>query len=368
VASLQLSPPFEKWDNWVPLNHPNMPSKAQLHVIVEYIAPEEAEQASELALTPVLHHRGGLELAAAAARRLGRRIAVHVEIDTGMRRMGIGAGIGARDRYEGDRSEANGEALRFLREVVASEVLELEGVFTHFASADDLDPAASLAQLSSFRALLDEAREQGLSPPLIHADNSAGLLTGPALAEGLPSATAVRPGLMLYGVNPAPHLDLEGELKPVMTVQAPVVQVLEVPAGGGVGYASTYRPPQSTRIATLRFGYADGFPCTAGGRGEVWLAGARRPVVGRVSMDYIAVEIGDARVEIGDTATVFGASHESGEPEGGAGGARAKHDLTSTPSSVERALRVEEAARHADTIAYELLARVSARVPRVLIG
>ena len=115
-------------------------------------------------------------------------------------------------------------------------------------------------------------------------------------------------------------------------------------AGGAVGYAALYRARADTRIATLALGYADGVPISASGRGHVWLAGALRPIAGRVSMDYVGVEVGDAPVELGETAVVFG-SETAGRPA---------------------VLPVDEAARSAETISYELLVRVGARVRRVL--
>jgi alanine racemase len=279
--------------------------------------PAEADAAVRLALTPVIHHRGGLELAAAAAARADRPLAVQVEIDTGMRRMGV----------------PGGEALAVMQAVASDPGLALEGVFTHFACADDPDPGACLEQLAAFGAILEDAAAAGLRPGQVHADNSAGLLTGKVLGDALAGASAVRPGLMLYGVKPAPHLDPRGVLRPVMSLYAPV----------------SFRARVATRVATLRCGYADGYIRASGNRGRVWLAGERRPVVGRVSMDYITVDVGDAPVRIGDEAVVLGAADPSrGIAAGG--------------------IAAEEAAAHAGTLGYELLVRVGARVPREIIG
>jgi alanine racemase len=288
---------------------------------------EDATAAAELGLTPVVHHAEALPLLEAAARAAGCVIPVHVEVDTGMHRMGV----------------ASDEAVRLMEAVTNAAALALEGAFTHFACADEADPDDSIAQLRTFAEVLARAAQRGLRPSVIHADNSAGLLTGKVLAEALPAATAVRPGLMLYGVRPAPHLDPDRRLRPVMSVRAPVVQVRDVAAGASVGYGATYRAERPTRLATLRFGYADGFPCAAGGGGQVWLGGACRPVVGRVSMDYIAVDLGDAGVEIGDEAVIFGTVAQGGEV----------------------GISVEEAAAACGTIAYELLVRVGSRVARV---
>jgi alanine racemase len=294
----------------------------------------EAQLACALEVTPVIHHREGLARVLEAARGRSRPWPVQVEVDTGMHRMGIAAG----------------EAPAFLAEVAAEAGLELEGVFTHFACADAREPAASLEQLAQFRHVLAQARERGVRPRCVHADNSAGLLTGAVLAQALPEANAVRPGLMLYGVRPAGHLDPASRLRPVMSVRARVASVREVEAGAPVGYAATWRPRQRTRVATLPLGYADGVPwALANAGGVVWLAAARRPIVGRISMDYITVDIGTAQVAPGDEATFFGRVAE--------------------PATTERVvLPVEQLAAAAGTIAYELLTRVGARVPRVVLS
>ncbi|HEY8155327.1 MAG TPA: alanine racemase [Myxococcota bacterium] len=282
----------------------------------------EAEEALALGLTPVVHHAGQLEAAARAARARGARWPVQVEVDTGMRRMGV----------------APEEAVALLEVVHREPALQLEGVYTHFARADETDLSPSLEQLSVFRSVLRQARARGVDPGLVHAAQSAGLLAGGPLDAALPEAGAVRVGLLLYGVRPAAHLG--AGLAPAMTLSARVAHVRRLRGGDAVGYAALWRAPGETRIATLALGYADGLPIAASNRGQVWLRGRRLPLVGRVSMDYVAVEIGDAPVEIGDEAVVFGVAEGGGIP-------------------------VEDAAAAAQTLPYELLVRLGARVPRV---
>ena len=246
---------------------------------------------------------------------------VHVEIDTGMHRMGVVAE----------------EAVELLAAVDAEPALTLEGVYTHFARADEPDLTPTLEQVAEFRRVLDAARERGIEPGLVHCAHSAGLLAGKRVFDALPEAGAVRPGLMLYGVRPAPHL--EAELRPAMTLRTRVAHVRRLRAGDAVGYAALFRAERDTRVATLPVGYADGVPIAASNRGSVLIRGRRLPMIGRVSMDYVTVDAGDAPVEIGDDAILFG-----GDDAG--------------------RLPVEEAAAAAGTIAYELLVRVGARVPR----
>ncbi len=277
----------------------------------------EAAHAARLGVVPVVHGEACVERLSAAARERGAPLPVHVEIDTGMRRMGV-------------RDEA---AHALLRRVAGAPGLVLEGVFTHLACADEEDAAPTEAQLATFARRLAEVRADGIEPALVHVANSAGVLAHLGVGPGV---DAVRAGLALYGAPPAPHL---GEkLRPVMTLAARVVSLRALVPGEAVGYGGTYRAERPTRIATLPLGYADGVPRRAGNRGQVWLAGRRLPIVGRVSMDYLAVDVGDAPVELGDEAELFGAN-----------------------------LPVDEAAAAVDTLAYELLVRVGPRVPRVYV-
>jgi alanine racemase len=279
---------------------------------------EAAELAIEAGLTPAVHQRGDVERLRKAA---GAPIPVHVEVDTGMRRAGV----------------PPEEAVELLESVAREPALRLEGVYTHLARADEPELGPTLEQLATLRELLAKARARGVEPGLVHCANSAGLLAGAALAAALPAAGAVRPGLALYGVRPAPHLD--AALRPAMTLRTRVAHLRAARAGDAVGYNATYRAPRRTRIATLPVGYADAVPIGASNRGAVLIRGRRCPFAGRVSMDYVGVDVGEAPVEVGDEAILFGAAEQGSLP-------------------------VEEAARAAGTIAYEMLVRVGARVRR----
>ena len=285
---------------------------------------EEARASLALGTTPVVHHEGHLALLREAARRRGARAAVHVEVDTGMHRLGVSLE----------------SAASFLASVARDPNLRLEGVFTHLARADEEGLEPSVAQLRALHGVLREAARLGVEPPMVHALNSAGLAAGELLAKELPEASAVRPGLMLYGVNPRPGTGTEPlALRPVMTLATRVVQVRDVRSGEAVGYGATWRATGPTRVATLAIGYADGVPWSLANRGEVLLGGRRVPIIGRVSMDLITVDAGQAPAAVGDEAIVFGDG-----------------------------LPIEEVAARASTLPYELLARVGGRVPRVAAG
>lgn len=284
----------------------------------------EADAALALGGTLALHHDEHVALAAAAAARRGARAAVQLEVDTGMRRTGV----------------APADLAGTLARLASAPGLHLAGVFTHFARADEPGAPEAEAQRAGLRAALAAVRAAGLGSAglLVHAANSAGVLGGHGVAPELPEANAARPGLALYGVSPFAPEDPRGAgLRPVMTLVARVVQTRRLAPGEAVGYGGTWRAARATTIATVAAGYADGVPWPLGNRGVVALRGRRVPIVGRVSMDSITLDCGNEAVAIGDEAVLFGA-----------GG----------PSAAE-------AAALAGTIAYDVVAGVGTRVPRV---
>lgn len=289
------------------------------------VSGDEARLVAEYGLCPVVHHDRDLELVREAARIQEGPISVEIEVDTGMQRMGV----------------AIEEAVSLAHAVAGDPATRLAGIFTHFAHAENPEPEASLEQIAAFRALIHELRAAGIDPGCIHAANSSGLHAGAVLSDALPEANAVRPGLMLYGATLASHEDTEREFRPVMSVRTQVAAVRDISVGSSVGYGGTWRAERPTRVATLSIGYADGVLRSLSNRGRVWLAGAERPMVGQVSMDYLSVEIGEAQVEVADPATYFGPPAEGGQ-----------------------GITVEEQAEAADTSAYELLVRVGSRVAR----
>lgn len=292
----------------------------------------------EARATAVLHHDTAIRWMADAARSHGRTAGVQIEVDTGMRRMGV----------------AEGDAANFAARVAAERELSLQGIYTHFARADDDSSSYAIEQCERFRRVLQSVAERGIKVVHVHAANSAGILS-PDIVAALPEATAVRPGLMLYGVAPAPrHADVG--LVPAMSLRAPVVRMHLVKKGDAVGYGGTWKAERDTRIATLGIGYEDGMPWTAANPpsgAQVWLGGALCPVAGRVSMDSVGVEVGGADIELGDEAVIFGPL----DADDAEGSGRPKVPIS-----------VEQAAATAGTLHYELLVRVGRRVDRDFDG
>lgn len=317
---------------------------APLLVLGGVLDREDAREALARHLVPALQDRSHLERLREALGDLprSRPVPVQVEVDTGMRRLGV----------------PEAEAGRLLAEVAGDPAFSLAGVFTHLARADESDPAPSVAQAGSLARVLASLRDAAAppgggggaaSPGSVHVANSAGLLHLPELLRALPGQDAVRPGLLLYGVAPRPDVpELSRRLQPVMTLAARVVRVVRLRPGDAVGYGGTFRAQRPTRLATLPVGYGDGLLRSLSGRGEVFIRGALHPLVGRVSMDSITVDVGAHPVEVGDEAVLFGS-------------------LPGEKAVAGRAprLAVEEVAERAGTIAYEVLVRIGPRVPRV---
>ncbi len=250
-----------------------------------------------------------------AASPAGMRL--HVEVDSGMTRLGV----------------RPSEVCEVFDHIRRSPKVEVEGLFSHIGNADD--PYAPFAdqQVRTFADVVGSVAAAGVRPPWVHLANSA-----TTLGRSDAHWDLVRPGVCLYGVAPAavPGLDLQ----PVMSLEARVWRLWEVPAGRHVGYDQTFTTQRPTRIAVLPFGYADGFPRALSSRGRVMVGGRLAPVIGRVCMDVTMVDVSEIDgVAAGDTAVVFG-RREGGSPT------------------------VDEVARACDTIPYEVLVRVGARVPR----
>lgn len=234
-----------------------------------------------------------LETIASSARRLGVVARVHLEVDTGMSRGGATAAEWPAVVSAARRLEKNG-------------TLRVTGLWSHLAMAEEPDDEGVRRQLTAFAAFRRAAREAGLAPPFLHIANSTAALRLPECRFDL-----VRPGLALYGVEPMPER-IYG-LRPAMTVTARVLRTKRVPAGTGVSYGWKHVTDRETTLAQIPIGFADGVPRTASGRAFMWLRGRRVPIVGRITMDQVMVDVGDLPVQAGDAAVMLGPGTD-GEP------------------------------------------------------
>jgi alanine racemase len=245
---------------------------------------------------------------------------VHLKIDTGLGRSGALAAEWP-------------VLIEAAAKAQADEMIEVVGVWSHFACADEPGHPSIDAQLENFNAALAVAGRYGIAPRVRHIANSAAILTRPDAHFDL-----VRAGIAMYGLSPIPSHDFG--LRPAMTARARVMLTKRVPAGQGVSYGHTYVTPAETTLAVVPFGYADGVPRAASSSAPVALGGQVYRIAGRVCMDQIVLDCGDAPVAAGDLAVLFGPG-DDGEPT------------------------ADDWARVCDTINYEIVTRFgSARVPR----
>jgi alanine racemase len=260
-------------------------------------------------------------LAAAGARR-GKTVRLHVKVDTGMTRLGLDLGV----------VRAFGAAVQGLAGVA------VEGIYSHFATADAVESAPAQAQIGCFGEAVEAFAAAGLRPAHVHLANSAAVLSQPPA-----HFTLVRPGIMLYGCAPAPHLAAMATLRPALRLWTAVAQTRRVPAGRAVGYGGTYVTSRPSVIATLPIGYADGLHRLASNRGSMLVRGMRAPIAGRVCMDHTMLDVTDVPgVAVGDPVVVLGAQGDATVP-------------------------ADEVARWTETISYEVLTSVGKRVPRVYV-
>jgi alanine racemase len=280
----------------------------------------------EAGLTPAVFREDHLEAFATAAHRRGVEARAHLKVDTGMARLGA----------------LPGEVPPLLARARTLAVT-LDGVLSHFANADLADATATRRQLVDFRAVLEQLERAGFRPRWRHLANSAALVAMPEARDGK-VFNLVRPGLALYGLAPAPWLAAAQPLEPVLSWKTAIVHLKDVPTGTAVSYGGTWTARRPTRIATLPVGYADGYPRRLSNRAQVLVRSRRAPVVGRVCMDLCMVDVSDVpAVSLDDEVVLLGRQ-----------GAEA--------------IDATELAGWAETISYEVLCGVGARVPRVAVG
>lgn len=288
-------------------------------ILVMYgIDPRDAQRAIRHHLSVAVVDAAAVSPLAAAAGG-GGRLRVHLEVDSGMTRLGV----------------APAEVTATAAAIRDADDLDLEGFFSHLGNADDARTPFVDGQVRTFRDVVGTLDAAGLRPPLVHLANSVGTLTRPDTHWGM-----VRPGVCLYGVTPQ---TVRGpRLAPAMRLEARVWRVWEVPAGRCVGYDQTYVTERETRIAVLPVGYADGYPRSLSNRGKVLICEREVPIIGRVCMDVTMVDVTDlSEVAVGAPAILWGNSGSASLP-------------------------VDEVAAACDTIPYEVLARLGKRVPRRL--
>ena len=291
----------------------------------------QVETIIDYRLTPSVYEPTLCNALSCAAQAKGTSVKVHLDVDTGMNRGGIW--------YR--------EAVDFLKWLTSLRGIEIEGIFTHFATADEADKSHVHLQLERFKSVLSALSKLNLCPPIVHAANSAAALT-------LPDAhfDAVRVGLGLYGVYPSPEVGRTSlvSLQPALSWKARLICLRQAVQGEGVSYGRTYTVDEPAWLATLPVGYADGYLRTLSNRGEVLIGGARCQQVGSVCMDGTVFQIAppkgggtDLPLRIGDEVVLIG---KQGDLE----------------------ISVDQVAEKAGTISYEILTGIGKRIARIYVN
>ncbi|MDQ7029373.1 MAG: alanine racemase [Ardenticatenia bacterium] len=290
--------------------------------ILGWMAPQEADACARLRLIPTVNSVD--QVRALAEANSGTPLPVHVKVDTGMSRYGL----------------LPHEVLPFVRALSAFPQLRLEGLWTHLARADEADPAPTRRQLETFRAVARALESSGLAPHLYHVAASAAVLH-PSLAGEL--FQAVRVGIALYGLYPSDAVAWPVCLVPVLSWKARVARVRTLPPGTPISYGGTYVTPRATRVALVAAGYGDGYPRALSNRGAVLIGGRRCPILGRVCMDGLVVDVSHVdTVQEGDEVVLIGRQGN-------------EH------------ITADELAYALGTINYEIVTRITARVPRLYV-
>ena len=248
---------------------------------------------------------------------LGKKTPVHIKIDIGMGRLGI-------------PSRSAVTAVEKMRQLPG---LELEGIFTHFPTAEKTDGVTE-SQLQEFLLLLETLDSKQIRFKYRHAANSAA-----SLKIHTPILNLIRPGLLLYGIYPDESLRGGIHAEPILTLKSRIIMKKHLRPGDTVGYGRDFVADKPTNVAILAIGYSHGYPFTASNKATVLYHGKRYPIAGRVSMDYLAFNLGDDNAKVGDEVTLIGKSGED-------------------------CIRPEELAAWAGTIPYEIVTRMSPRIPR----
>lgn len=263
-----------------------------------------------------------LRLVEAAAQALGRKAVIHLKIDTGMERIGVHS-------YS---------SRAFVEAAVASPWCVLKGIYSHLACSDDPSSPMTAQQLERFLEACAHIERIGAPMPLRHLANSGGVLHFPQTWLDM-----VRPGIVLYGVQPDPASQRTIDVKPAMSLASQVVYFKVVKAGHSVSYGATWAPQHDTRVVTVPIGYGDGFPRALSSRGEVLIRGQRYPIVGRVCMDQFMVDIGQDSAWNEDEVVLIGRQGDN-------------------------AISAEALAQRAGVIPYEILVGLNDRIPREYRG
>jgi len=304
-------------------------------LIFGYTPPDLAPLLIDYELTQTVYSISTASALSEQATRKGKKIIIHLKVDSGMGRLGFL--LAATNDTRDDIATRN--SVRAIETISRLPGLTVEGIFTHFATADSAEKSYADMQLDRFMDLLTRLQKQGLEPPIRHAANSGALIDMPNSHLDM-----VRPGIATYGLHPSDEVNKSRvDLRPVMSLKSRVIHLKRVPPGFNISYGITFQTKNHTTIATVPVGYADGLNRLLSSRGHMLVHGQRVPIVGRVCMDLTMLDVGEVSgVALEDEVVVFG--------EQGKG-----------------AVTADEIASSLDTINYEIVSTITARVPRIYL-
>ncbi len=293
-------------------------------LLLGYTDPDQFDAIIEWNLQPTIYSVQSARLLAARAAAQGKEVSIHIAIDSGMNRVGF---------------STTEESIEQISTITSLPSIRLEGIFTHFASADESDQSYSIHQYERFQSVIDALEQRGIRPRLRHAANSAA-----TIGFEISRLDMVRLGIVLYGDYPSSIFSAEQvDLNPVMTLKCLITHIHTIEPGETVSYGRTFTAQRTTQVATLPVGYADGYLRSLSNKAEVLVHGHRAPVIGTICMDQMMIDITDIDdVSIGDEVVLIG-------------------------SQGDDRITTAELASHASTIPYELLCALADRVPRVYL-
>ena len=291
-------------------------------LIMGGIMPQDVSSLVEHRLKPVIFHDDHLTWLSALGENKAEPIPVHIKVDTGMGRLGL----------------SPEEVRSYIRRLNDIKGIHLEGVMTHFADEDLRNSRLADNQIDLFKGVLRILTEEGFLVPQIHMANTGALLSREDTWWNL-----VRPGLALYGYTPSRSLGSVLPIRPVMTLKSQVTHLRKVPAGTSISYGSTFVTQRESVIGVIPIGYADGYSRELSNRGEVLIKGRRAPILGRVCMDMMVVDL-------------------TGIPDVGL-----TEEVVLIGSQGKEAITAVELAERANTIPYEILSAIGSRIPRIYI-
>ncbi len=304
-------------------------------LIFGYTPPALAKKLLEFDLTQtVWSYQTAAALSAAVS--ASKALKVHLKVDSGMGRLGL---LPDCCRLPALDANSTAKALGEVEAIASLAGLQLEGVYTHFAAADSADKSYAGKQFEMFTEFLDEIRKAGLDIPVCHAANSAAIIDMPETHLDM-----VRAGISIYGLYPSDEVERDRiALQPAMTLKSRVIHLKKVPAGFKVSYGMTHETSKPTTIASVPVGYADGFSRLLSSRGQMLVGGCRAPIVGRVCMDTTMLDVGHIPdVDLEDEVVIFGRQQDA-------------------------SITADEIAASLNTINYEIVSSLTARVPRIFL-